>query len=102
MGLHELTRKQVEVLERCGVYNTNITIEETDRLNREWLEEKASALSERYGLNNPSRGVKDILGLTDKSLEEKLSNAYARGESFKNLAKYAKQHFKENKNELDD
>jgi len=77
MKLHELTKKQIKIIQDYGGDVSPYTRDDLDKTNKDWLKEKAKDI-EKYSHHpdNPVRmtlsGIQQILGLKEESLEEKL------------------------------
>ena len=78
MGLHELTKKGVDAINKklqatCNHSMNDYEKEALDKSNCEWLEEKADVVSKQFGYGGlKDKHFRDVLGLTDKSLEKKV------------------------------
>ena len=92
--MHELTKQIMPHQQK--------TCKEIDQIIRQWLEEKAEEIGNNYAPLETHKKVDEILGLTEKTLEEKFKDHYLDKNKtslciIEELAQIAEEHYKEPK-----
>lgn len=73
--MHELTKRQKKSFASIGGHLSDQELSVFDKVNRAWLEEKSRELFKRCGsVGDNMCNAKKMLGLTPKTLEEKVDD----------------------------